>query len=1280
MEFLEENFKRRRESLRDELISAGMSGSSLEGEIALRCSAYESFHRAQLNSSLLAEEQQARNSLKEEFSSRIDAAKAITDKVKANISIGFDALRVAERKRLAEQLKKRREVREKELQSQNVSSDEIAKVLQEEFSALDTADVQALEAEFVEYETAFKNFAVEDCNDRVGDMRSLSSLEGQSESGNSGAVVLKSVYSATMEAFKAGLSSIESPDVAVVENNLLRIIENIRLRKELTSHEEQDRAFNGHDSAVQVRIDDERKFFQKTYLDRCEMLDSHLISLGVSKENAIRLRNSALGSMETAFSLVEKSLIAKAEQFMTHSQTSLANATSVWDANKAKFGQKEDLEAAEFRRNRLLSLFEKFSAIVDGSIAQSNDSWTASKNLREKVDKEVQELRNEFDQEAKEIVETIQSRLRREQDQVRSEGMDRVVELVQKFIEQGMDEASAKLKAESEVVPDIDSRLDEVWEKLTTQEKEMLLTKRKELERREIEVIENQFGDASNLKKAAVTESQSADKKVEELRQQHDVQLKALETRLAVDHKNQEANLRARLLERAQKNALGEGGAPTRTESEELAELHQRQEAEKQRTLANIKKEQEKQLLAALKLAANKSREVKAAIAREVLLEAERGMKKRAQEELDLREVQRVRDQSARDDEKRRAALDAKRDKMKGKLHERLQQKKQNKELELKQEEERLLSELAQKHKDEIAQKERLQKEKTLWMDLIKTSFENAEKLGLSGHSKEDFCFSETLGKKAVPEDHLSEAAQIILGPRHSDEMASLLQNNFNERISALRSAVESVLETKNKERIALMDQIATSSMSDADKEAAMKRFEDEYNVKQRNAEESVIGRLEVPHTKQQMELRQRQLEEIASAVTMYSDADQLKRIREITGGKSQEESLAEYRQKLESESAARQERLEKEREAAEEKMRLEHQARLKEVQESLMREEAEAEKLMEAKRQELVKQSEEFMKKQAAALGEQDNAEKERIRAEFEKEQQSALEAMEHDRKTKKEKLQERLNAKRSQNAAKRKEAAAAVLPIVPEAIATPGVSSTAEAIAAAQAAASAAAAIPIVERIPASKADVVDSAGSAVVVKSMKLIEAKLEKIDKVMSLIEANGGLPASKDTEAKLEKFDRIIDILEKNGMLKQKEEEPPKAPEVPPVAVTQDSTEPAPGAVLVVIPDEQLSMQDTARLEFGKSILGMVGLQHIDLKAASQLPPSNLANNSFKNSYLYDNDDKVLFIHSNRLASSGDFSLALIHALSHIKVLFLVRLYSCILFSAESYLLCLGQSY
>jgi hypothetical protein len=61
------------------------------------------------------------------------------------------------------------------------------------------------------------------------------------------------------------------------------------------------------------------------------------------------------------------------------------------------------------------------------------------------------------------------------------------------------------------------------------------------------------------------------------------------------------------------------------------------------------------------------------------------------------------------------------------------------------------------------------------------------------------------------------------------------------------------------------------------------------------------------------------------------------------------------------------------------------------------------------------------------------------------------------------------------------------------------------------------------------------------------------------------------------------------------------------------------------------------------------------VRDLNLKVAQELPPSDVVNNAFSNSYHYSAVNNTLSIHSSRLSSSGDFGLIIIHALSHIKV-------------------------
>jgi hypothetical protein len=191
-----------------------------------------------------------------------------------------------------------------------------------------------------------------------------------------------------------------------------------------------------------------------------------------------------------------------------------------------------------------------------------------------------------------------------------------------------------------------------------------------------------------------------------------------------------------------------------------------------------------------------------------------------------------------------------------------------------------------------------------------------------------------------------------------------------------------------------------------------------------------------------------------------------------------------------------------------------------------------------------------------------------------------------------------------------------------------------------------------------------------------------ANLDKLDRIVALLESSSGLP-NKDpprpSQVQLsERMDRLLSTLESTGALqlgieelssqtrKQRdleatqEEQAKELEKVLPRGLYVDSSNPPQGQELIICDNKKLSTQETARLEFGRQLTSLVGISEtFQLRAAKSLPPSNgYENNAFRNSYFYDDKAQVLYIHTNRLSSSGDFGLVAIHALSHIKVPFL----------------------
>jgi len=380
----------------------------------------------------------------------------------------------------------------------------------------------------------------------------------------------------------------------------------------------------------------------------------------------------------------------------------------------------------------------------------------------------------------------------------------------------------------------------------------------------------------------------------------------------------------------------------------------------------------------------------------------------------------------------------------------------------------------------------------------------------------------------------------------------------------------------------------------------------------------------------------------------MYSDPEQLAKLNEHMG-KSQVEIMAEYRARLAAEKASAAEKIQKEREETESQLRSQHEEHIQKMKKQLEEEQTKETSEIELKRQNLLKQKEEFEKKQQDEAGKLHNEEKQRILAKFEKDLSAVNQSLDHERSRRKSKLESRLAMQRKTKMAAKKQ------------VATSGMSSST-------------APLPTVDERSdtqsqkplSTSGNILQSADmSPAVAQTIQLIDAKLERINKVISVLENGGALSQGGGLDtAKIERIDRIMSALEVSGILNKDPQTasqstvlPEKKVESPRISpgVYVDSSNPPQGEALVVVSDDKLSVQEHARLDFGRHLAEMIGLTHVKIEAASSLPPSDLANNSFKNSYLYDESSQVLYIHTTRLSSSGDFGLVAIHALSHIKV-------------------------
>jgi hypothetical protein len=400
--------------------------------------------------------------------------------------------------------------------------------------------------------------------------------------------------------------------------------------------------------------------------------------------------------------------------------------------------------------------------------------------------------------------------------------------------------------------------------------------------------------------------------------------------------------------------------------------------------------------------------------AREKALSALRDLKVRAEEDLNAREVRRMKDMHAKLEEKRAKDEGAAKATGKEKLQERLAAKKAKKVAELALKEKKELTDLMEKQKKDEGERDRLKQARTVWTERLQVAMDHADEEKLNLSERENYCLQETLAKGLVPETHLNEAAGRVQGNRHRDEMHLLLSTHFEERVAAIRGAVQGVLEEKAVARNELLMRVTKDTdMSDDERKALSADLEKEFNSKQLLAEKNVTGGLEQFHMKQQMNLKQKQLEATAHVASLYMDPDSAARMIS-SSTKSIVEEMAEYRAKLEVEKKLREEQSIKERHEAELKLRDQMAAEMDEMRSKLLEDQELAAKEKEEKKNNVLKQREELEKKQLNDKRDLDVLEKSRILTDFEREKKLSIEAAAAAQQHQKSKLADRLAAKR--------------------------------------------------------------------------------------------------------------------------------------------------------------------------------------------------------------------------------------------------------------------------
>ena len=824
----------------------------------------------------------------------------------------------------------------------------------------------------------------------------------------------------------------------------------------------------------------------------------------------------------------------------------------------------------------------------------------------------------------KDIMETTQSHF----EKLRSDYAEEMRGLKAQLAQEIARELGRKYQTESE--EESTRKHDEMVHRLEAEYQQKLLLKQTELSEQMKSVLAEESKKANIAKITTAAQSSEAQAKVQNLKELHERALSDLQESLKRDMAKQESSLKQRI-EMQLKQKLQQLSEAHASEEErlgviremetskkiQLVELNNRLEEKNNKLLAEMEEKHSQEMAAVMLEARQKEMCAVVAAAREAALETEKQTRLKMEHENNMKALQQIHELHGVEQEKLQQNQLSRQKKERGRLQDRLAEKKAKKERELKVQEARALEELTKKQELEKEEKERLRQAKMVWSERIQETFAEATQLNLDGRPKEDYCFRETLGKGLVPDTHLSEAAQMILGARHSEEMSSMLRIHYTQRQAAIKEAVEKVMHEKAEARIALVDKLVSRKSTDEFIKLSLADLDTKFIKKQSDAEEGAIILLEREHTKQQMSLRQRQLEEISGAINLYSNLVHVNQ-------KSPQELMMEYRLELEKEKERQEKEIMKEREEREKQLRAENEAALRKLEQDLQKSKDEEEAAVKLNQFE-------YHKKKAEESEKKRKEEQQMILDKYKQAEQAKQEALSHERQQQKNKTQARREEKRRKSVLMRGDSGSSLTDMNSPReglLQSPRLEQRRTGL--------------IIQRGDSSllgqsisehgdegrPQQALTMESRDVFIKSVNLIEEKLSRLDSLMRALEANlpPALPMKQTAVTTLE------------------------------TPSYQDAMNPPQGRELILIPSQDLSVQEAAKLTFSQHLLQLLGLTNLDVQIAKSLPPCDgYENNAFKNSYFYDDKAQVLFIHLNRLSSSGDFGLVAIHALSHIKV-------------------------
>ncbi|CAM9109123.1 unnamed protein product [Discosporangium mesarthrocarpum] len=613
---------------------------------------------------------------------------------------------------------------------------------------------------------------------------------------------------------------------------------------------------------------------------------------------------------------------------------------------------------------------------------------------------------------------------------------------------------AAKLALEEEEARELAVLERELRKEKVRLEEEQRMRMAEEHARKELE--EREAAEAESRRKAEA--QKEAEDRLRSLQKEHEEQSAALEEKMFSERRARENKLRERLEKKrkAKKDEMKAAALSAEERREEEDILEAQEKAEKERLKQQVEQEnaqcKEEQRLAfeeaaraAAEEAERAAEEAAAAAAwakaKEAATEAAERAKRVEREEFE-RKALHLKEESKTGHEEAKKALAGKSAVTKARLADRLARRKAKaesarSELEAAQRLEEQA--LRQRHKEEVAQAAATAAAAAAaasgpsdltWEAVVARGMEGPQGPGEDEQGREARVLKLVLEAGLVPEDSIGTCVETVLSGRHAAESTDLLAAQYKERATRLGESLRGLLEAKNQARKETLQRLSSEGVTGQDERAdALSEIDDDFSQRQRQLEMDIVQEMETAQLKQQVELRQRQLKEIANTVKDLVPEASLERLHE-TDAQRQQQELEEYQACMEEEKQKRLRKMEEERSQFEAELHQRHEEairKLKEEEERALAVEREAQEArMQEKKAELERAQQEAQKRLEDQTGQVNAQEKEALLAQFKKDQMESLAAVKAEGVSQHNKLQEKLAQRRAKKAKDLEEKAA--------------------------------------------------------------------------------------------------------------------------------------------------------------------------------------------------------------------------------------------------------------